>query len=67
MASNKKINVPVSSLSSEEIYVLLDNICSDDEEAIDNLMNDFDTEIVDRAALENLENEFGSSDAWKIK
>lgn len=63
MASNKKINVPVSSLSSEEIYVLLDNICSDDEEAIDNLMNDFDTEIVDRAALENLENEFGSSDA----
>ena len=54
MASNKKINVPVSSLSSEEIYVLLDNICSDDEEAIDNLMNDFDTEIVDRAALENL-------------
>lgn len=63
MASNKKINVPVSSLSSEEIYVLLDNICSDDEEAIDNLMNDFDTEIVDRAALENLESEFGSSDA----
>ena len=63
MASNKKINVPVSSLSSEEIYVLLDNICSDDEEAIDNLMNDFDTEIVDGAALENLESEFGSSDA----
>ena len=55
--------MPISSLSSEEIYALLDNICSDDEEAIDNLMNDSDTEIVDRTALENLESEFGSSDA----
>ena len=49
--------MPISSLSSEEIYALLDNICSDDEEAIDNLMNDSDTEIVDRTALENLESD----------
>ena len=49
--------MPISTLSSEEIYALLDNICSDDEEAIDNLMNDSDTEIVDRTALENVESD----------
>ena len=43
MASNKKINIPISSLSSEEIYALLDSIDSEDEDDIDNLMNDSDT------------------------
>ena len=39
MASNKKkINIPISSLSSEEVYALLDNIDNDYEEEIDNLM-----------------------------
>ena len=38
MASNKKINIPISSLSSEEIYALLDSIDSEDEDDIDNLM-----------------------------
>ena len=32
MASDKKINIPISSLSSDEIYALLDSIESDDEE-----------------------------------
>ena len=38
MASNKKINIPISSLSSEEIYALLDSIDNEDEDDIDNLM-----------------------------
>ena len=53
MASNKKINVPISSPSSNEIYALLDSIESDEEEDIENLMNDSDTEFVDRSAVEN--------------
>ena len=56
MASNKKIDIPISTLSSEEIYALLDSIDNDDEEDIDNLMNDSDTEFVDRTAIEDLEN-----------
>ena len=55
MASTKKINASVSSLSSEKIYALLDDIDSDYEEEIDNLMSDSDTEFVDRTAIENLE------------
>ena len=54
MASNRKINIPISSLSSEEIYALLDSIDSENEEDIDNLMNDSDTKFVDRTAAENL-------------
>ena len=38
MASNKKINIPISSLSSDEIYALLDSIESDEEEDIDLLI-----------------------------
>ena len=54
MASNKKINIPTSSLSSDEIYALLDSIESDkEEEYIENLMNDSDTEFVDRSVVEN--------------
>ena len=47
MASNKRINVPITSMSSDEIYALLDTIESDDEEDIENLMNDSDTEFID--------------------
>ena len=32
MASNKKINIPISSLLSDEICALLDSIESDEEE-----------------------------------
>ena len=53
MASNKKINIPISSVSSDEIYALLDSIESDEEEDIENLMNDSDTEFVDRSVVEN--------------
>ena len=53
MASHKKINIPISSLSSDEIYALLDSIESDEKEDIDNLMNDSDTEFVDRSVVEN--------------
>ena len=40
MASNKKINIPISDLSSDETYALLDTSDSDDEEDIENLMNE---------------------------
>ena len=53
MASNKKINIVISFLSSDEIYALLDSIKSDEEEDIENLMNDSDTEFVDRSVVEN--------------
>ena len=52
MASIKKINIPISDLSSEEIYTLLDGTESDHEEDSDNLTNDFDTEFVDYSLLE---------------
>ena len=53
MSSNKKMNIPITSLSSDEIYTLLDSIESDVEEGIQNLMNDSDTEFVDRSVVEN--------------
>ena len=53
MASNKKINVPISSMSSDDIYAMLDAIDSDDEEDIENLMNDSDTEFIDQSTIEN--------------
>ena len=54
MTSNKKkINIPISNLSSEEIYELLDDINSHYEEEIDNLMNDSDTEFVGKTAIES--------------
>ena len=52
MASNTKINIPISDLSSGKIYALLDRIESDHEEDIDNLMNDSDTEFVGYSLLE---------------
>ena len=39
MASNKNINVPITSMSSDEIYALLDKIERDDEKNIENLIN----------------------------
>ena len=54
MASKKKkIKIPISNISSEEINTLQDNIDSNYEEKIDNLMNDFNTEFVDRTAIQN--------------
>ena len=53
MASNKKIIIPISSLSSDVIYALLDSMESDEEEDIENLMNDSDREFVDRSVVEN--------------
>ena len=53
MASKKKkIKIPISNISSEEINTLQDNIDSNYEEKIDNLMNDFNTEFVDRTAIQ---------------
>ena len=43
----------MSSLSPDEIYALLDSIESDKEEDIENLMNDSDTDFVDRSVVEN--------------
>ena len=40
-------------MSSYEIYALLDTIESDDEEDIENLMNDSDTEFIDESLIEN--------------
>ena len=45
MASNKKINVPITGISSNEIYALLDTIESDDEDNIENLINDSDNKL----------------------
>ena len=53
MASNKKINIPISSLSSDEIYALLDSTESGEVEEIEKLMDDFDTEFVNRSVVEN--------------
>ena len=62
MASNKKkISIPISSLSSEEIYTLLDDIDSDYEEEIENEMNNFNTELVDKTAIENSESDISQA------
>ena len=42
-------------LSSEEIYAILEAVDSNDEQDLDNLMNDSDTEFVDKKATENSE------------
>ena len=52
MASNKKINVSITSMSSDEIYALLD-IIESDEEDIENLMNNLDTKFIDELLIEN--------------
>ena len=52
MASHKKINIPISFLSSDEIYAPFDSIESEEED-IRNLMNDSDPEFTDRSVAEN--------------
>lgn len=53
MASNqKKINIPISSSFSDEIYPL-EYIINDYEEKIGNIMNDPDAEFVYRTAIGN--------------
>ena len=66
MASNKKINLPISSLSFDEFYALLDSIESDDEEDIENLMNDFDREFVDRSVVENKDSDMNVDEELEI-
>ena len=53
MASNKKINVPITSMPSGKIYTLLDTIESDGKEDIGNLMSYSDTEFIDESLIEN--------------
>ena len=53
MASNKKIDVPITIMTSDKICVLLDTTESDDEEDIENLMNNSDTEFIDKLLVEN--------------
>ena len=53
MVLNKKINVPITNMSSDEIYALLDTTESNDEEDIENLMNDSDKEFIDELLIEN--------------
>ena len=40
-------------MSSDKIYALFDTTESDDEEDIENLMNDSDTEFIDESLIEN--------------
>ena len=40
-------------MSSDKIYALFDTTESDDEEDIENLMNDSDTEFIDKPLVEN--------------
>ena len=53
MALIKKINAPITSMSSDEIYAWLDTIESDDEEDIEILMNDSGTEFIGELMIEN--------------
>ena len=53
MASNKKINIPFSGTSSDQIYALLDAIDNEGKEDIENLLNGSDTEFIDQSAVEN--------------
>ena len=43
--SNVKIQVPILSLCSRRFYALLDDVDSDDEKEVDNLMNDSDVDL----------------------
>ena len=56
-SKKKKINIRISSLSSEETCALLDSIISSYEEKIDNLINDSDNEFVDRTAIGDSESD----------
>ena len=56
-----EIDIPISSLSSEEIYALLEDIDSNYEEENDNLMNDSETEFVYRTAIQNSESDISEA------
>ena len=43
--------MPITSMSSDKIYALLGTIKSDDEEDMENLMNDSDTEFIDETLV----------------
>jgi len=45
MPRSKKIIYSIDKLSSDEIYAILDRVDSEDEDNIDNIMNDSDTEF----------------------
>ena len=47
MASNEKINVPISDMSSNQIYALLEVIDWEEKEDIEILMNNSDAEFLD--------------------
>ena len=53
MASNKKINVPISDMSSNQIYALFEVIDWEEKEDIEILMNNSDAEFLDHGAIEN--------------
>ena len=60
IASNKKkIDIPISYLSSDEIHALSDDINSNYEEETDSLMNDSDTKF--RAAIEYSESDISEA------
>ena len=53
VASNKKINVPITSMLCDKIYALLDTIKSNDEEDFENLMNNSDTKFIGESLTED--------------
>ena len=53
MASNNKTNVPITSMSSDKIYALLDTIESDDKKDLLNLRNDSGSKFIDKLLIEN--------------
>ena len=60
IASNKKkIDIPISYLSSDEIHALSDDINSNYKEETDSLMNDSDTKF--RAAIEYSESDISEA------
>ena len=49
----KNNDVPITIMSSDEIYALFDKTKSDDKEHIENLMNNLDTKFIDEWLIEN--------------
>ena len=61
MAANEKNNVSITSMSSSEIYALLDTFESKDKEDIENRMNDSDTKFIDESLIENGDSKYNLS------
>ena len=51
MNKTRKKYINAEQLSSEEIFAVLDSIDSDDEDEVDDLINDSDTEFVSEESL----------------